>query len=231
LAKYKDIIPFIREVEGGLSRAKSDTASRNPSSCVHNGVKGWHTNKGVTWETFSSNASKLGYNPSCSNFLKMPDRIWEKIYKKSYWDTFDLDNSKSQVVANAIVSWTWGSGNGGAYNSLRKFLNTRYGYNYPSGYSYSRAKELTKALNELAEKHGEKKIFEQLNDWRKAYFISINQPTNLKGWLNRLEKFKAYNEDKIEKVKQFAKKNWLYLALAGVGAVGLIYAITKLSKK
>ena len=73
MADYRNIISFIKSKEGGLSSATTDTASRNPSPCG-NGSNGqpYHTNKGVTWSTFSSNASSLGYSASCSNFLNMP---------------------------------------------------------------------------------------------------------------------------------------------------------------
>ena len=33
MADYKNIVSFIRKVEGGLSSATTDTASKNPSPC------------------------------------------------------------------------------------------------------------------------------------------------------------------------------------------------------
>ena len=69
MADYTNIINFIKAKEGGLSSATTDTASRNPSNCG-NGSNGkpYHTNKGVTWSTFKSLSSKLGYSATCDNF-------------------------------------------------------------------------------------------------------------------------------------------------------------------
>ena len=83
MANYRNIVSFIKSKEGGLSSATTDTASRNPAPCG-NGSNGkpYHTNKGVTWETFSSNASSLGYTASCSNFLNMPMKFGVKFISK-----------------------------------------------------------------------------------------------------------------------------------------------------
>ena len=127
MADYKNIISFIKTKEGGKSSATTDTASRNPSPCG-NGSNGkpYHTNKGVTWSTFSSNASSLGYSASCSNFLNMPDEIWGKIYKQSYWNPMQGDRIKNQAIANTFVEMAWGSGIGGATKFLKQFFKKYY---------------------------------------------------------------------------------------------------------
>ena len=53
MADYKNIVAFIRKVEGGLSSAQTDSAKQNPSPCG-NGKNGkpYHTNKGIQWITF-----------------------------------------------------------------------------------------------------------------------------------------------------------------------------------
>lgn len=52
MADIQAIIPFTYKWEGGLSRATTDKASASPSPYVHQGVKGWHTNKGITYPVF-----------------------------------------------------------------------------------------------------------------------------------------------------------------------------------
>ena len=79
MANLSLAIPYIQKWEGGLSRATTDTASKNPSPYEHNGKTGWHTNKGITWGTFTDLALKLGIAISPFNFLQMPDFIWRKI--------------------------------------------------------------------------------------------------------------------------------------------------------
>lgn len=231
MADYRDIIPFIKKSEGGLALSTTDTASKNPSPCVYNGKKGWHTNKGIQWISFENNASKLGYNPSCDNFIQMPESIWNKIYKKSYWDAFYLDEMKSQPIANTIVSWAWGSGVGGAYRSLAKFMNEKYEKNYSTSYSSSRAKQIVSDINELTSKKGDSKMFNQLSDWRKDFFISTGQNANIKGWLNRLDSFVEFNKSKLDQITKFqlnfAKKYWWAILLGTAGIVGVVYATVK----
>ena len=136
MADYRNIISFIKSKEGGLSSATTDTASRNPSPCG-NGSNGqpYHTNKGVTWSTFSSNASSLGYSASCSNFLNMPDDVWGKIYKQGYWNPMKGDEVRNQAIANTFVEMNWGSGMGsitkgtGTLGWLNSFFQKNYNKN------------------------------------------------------------------------------------------------------
>jgi len=112
MADIKYIIPFTYKWEGGLSNAKTDSASANPSPYIYKGVGGWHTNKGVTYPVFKAGASKYGYADTSDNFLTMPEDIWLKIAKGGFWDKLNLDTLKSQAVANVLFSWQWGSGYG-----------------------------------------------------------------------------------------------------------------------
>lgn len=122
MAKFELAIPIIKRSEGGLSKHPADTASRWP---VPDG-SGYHTNKGVTWQTFSSNAAKLGYEATPKLFYEMPDWVWNKITKKFYWDAIDGDLLKSQAVATILVDWAFGSGNW-AVKNLQSVLNTHFG--------------------------------------------------------------------------------------------------------
>jgi len=45
MADIKYITGFTEKWEGGLSRATTDTASKNPSPYTYKGQTGWHTNK------------------------------------------------------------------------------------------------------------------------------------------------------------------------------------------
>lgn len=226
MADYKNIIPFIRAAEGGLSRATTDTASSNPSPCRHDRVMGWHTNKGVTWTTFKSSASLLGYSASCSNFITMPDSIWNKIFKYQYWDKYNLDLSKSQAIANVIVTWAFGSGVTGAYKQLAKFVNTKYNANFSETSTSENRKNIMLYLNQKADQIGERKVFDELVEWRKNYFISLNQSANLKGWLSRLDKFYKLHTDLATKSAAFVKRNWLPITLGTAATIAIIiYAV------
>ncbi len=210
MADYRNIISFIKSKEGGLSSATTDTASRNPSPCG-NGSNGkpYHTNKGVTWSTFSSNASSLGYSSSCSNFLNMPDDIWGKIYKQGYWNPMKGDDVKNQAIANTFVEMAWGSGVGGATSFLKQFFKTSYNK------SFANISEIVNYVNDLDKKGQTPELFEKLYDFRANKYKALNQPKNLKGWLNRLDAFYVLN-------KPYALSTGNKLALVlGIGLIAL----------
>jgi len=210
MADYRNIISFIKSKEGGLSSATTDTASRNPSPCG-NGSNGkpYHTNKGVTWSTFSSNASSLGYSSSCSNFLNMPDDIWGKIYKQGYWNPMKGDDVKNQAIANTFVEMAWGSGVGGATSFLKQFFKTSYNK------SFANISEIVNYVNDLDKKGQTPELFEKLYDFRANKYKALNQPKNLKGWLNRLDAFYVLN-------KPYALSTGNKLALfLGIGLIAL----------
>lgn len=206
------IIPLFLEKEGGLSRATTDTASSNPSPCAHAGKTGWHTNKGVTWGAFKENAGRLGYEASCANFIAMPQRIWTAIFKRAYWDPWGLDKVKSDVLAWTVVWWSWGSGLGGAFKSLQKFLGSR-------GIKVATKAEAVKALDGLAARKGDRKLFEELRAHRMAFYAGLSSaPANFKGWKNAYDKFAAFVESQAPAGGQLRKIGF-GLALAAVGVL------------
>lgn len=198
MADSTKIMPFFIEKEGGLSRSTFDTASKNPCPCVYpkTGLTGYHTNKGITWTTFQSSAASIGYDKNdCALFFEMPQNIWAAIYKKKYWDPFYLDQMKSQVFANIIVSWAWGSGLAGAERQLANYLRQKKGVVD----SDITKLEILNHFNSLI--YDEKNTAAELYEWRESFFNSLNQPTFLKGWLNRLEAFKQFNENLFTELK------------------------------
>jgi lysozyme family protein len=200
MADYKNTINFTLQWEGGLSNAKTDGASANPSPCPHNGVTGWHTNKGVTWSTFSTMAVPLGYEASCSNFISMPDDIWLKIYKHGFWDKFLLDNYSSQAIADVISQMYYNAGFGGAYRQLAKFLNANYGMQLPinkADYNTANAKIILDKFNAIVVGK-EKEVHDKLIEHFRQFYISLNNPTYQQGWLNRLE---ALNQFTLKSIK------------------------------
>jgi len=177
--------------EGGPSRATTDTASANPSPWVYQGKTGWHTNRGITYSTFSANASKLGYKNDADTFFNMPDEVWFKIFKRLYWDAVQADRIKSDALAIYATSWVWGSGAAGGRSRLRTWLR-KHGYDVTDS-------GIPDAINKLAAKVGEQLALNSMLDDRAAQFRALNQPANLKGWLNRLERYRVALTDLIKK--------------------------------
>ena len=198
MADHRRIVPLFLQKEGGLSNISSDTsAAANPAPCTitYKGrtASNWHTNKGVTWLTFSSLAPKLGYTASCSNFERMPAEIWGKIFKEGFWDKWNLDKMDSQMIAETVVWWHWGSGEGGARNSFKNYLQSK-GINAQSN------AEITQALSRLSKQMGEKNLFMELVDWRIKFYESLNKPQFIRGWKNAQAKF----VDFVERYEKYA---------------------------
>jgi lysozyme family protein len=233
MASFKEIVPFTYAKEGGLSRASTDTARFNPSPYAIKDPKdgivktGWHTNKGITYETFRNSASKYGYVNNAENFAKMPEEIWMKIAKKGFWDTMNLDAMKSQAIANFFFSWMWGSG----YIWRKRFQ--RYLATKGITWNISDLKKIPSIIDSLVAKEGEKKIFDELIEQKRQFLISLNQPANTKGWLNRLEALKTLSygyigktakviSTEIENVKKNPLKTGILTALVLVSGYILL---------
>lgn len=180
MADHVVMIDWIKKWEGGISRAKTDTASRN----VAPGTNGVHTNKGITWTTFTWLAPQLSYQPSVELFLQMPDYLWERIYKRAYWDAVKGDEIDSQAVANVLVDWAWGAGVSRAIEKTKQFLNSRYKANLTINNRADKA--FVNAIN-AAIKQNEQLFFDEYSKYKMNWYMSLkNQEANKKGWANRL---------------------------------------------
>lgn len=183
-------LDYIKRWEGGLSKDSRDKASAYP---VPDG-SGYHTNKGVTWQTFSGLAPKLGYTATPALFYKMPDNIWLKIYKVGYWDTVQGDKINSQAIAELCADWVWGSG-GYAIKLIQQALN-KLGAYPPLPGSYVFGPQTLKNMNELIKKKGEKAVFDALFSARKQFMLNLGaQPDYAAfnvGWQRRIADFYNY---------------------------------------
>jgi hypothetical protein len=212
MVTHKNQVGFIKKWEGGLS---NDPRDKNPASypapCSYRGQTGWHTNKGITYATFYSNAKKLGYTSSCENFFAMPDAIWLKIYKAGFWDKFLLDSYRSQSIADVIVSLAWGSG-----------INS----NFPistGAYSSENAKAFRDLFNRLTRTAiAEKRVHTKLLEHYRQFYISLNNPTYIRGWLRRVGELDTFTQDSLRANNELKKIAYVGLAAVTVAALSLI---------
>lgn len=183
MADYKNIVSDILFFEGGLSKDKNDTASKNP---VPDGT-GNHTNKGVTWATFVNLGKQLGYNPTIKLFYEMPKNIWLEIYKRGFWDYIKAGSLNSQAIANLYVQMAWGSGRDTAINQMFDWLNK-----YKKGFVSSKTKDnIIKALNSISQSSEEMKLFLFLWEQRMLFLQSLKNWSIYKnGWTKRMNKIK-----------------------------------------
>lgn len=172
-----DVASYIKLKEGGLTDNPADSASKFPTGVTYTGKDGatgktkttdkWHTNKGITWQTFKAYADKLGYKGDAETFYAMPDDVWLKIYNEIYYKPF-ANLTKSPLINYYISLWAWGSGVGGAKNLLKK---------------------IETPLNDMIDKVGEQKTLALLIDARIKFYDRLieKEPKNAQfrqGWRN-----------------------------------------------
>jgi hypothetical protein len=109
----------------------------------------------------------------------------------------------------------WGSGLGsvskgtGTIGWLNSFFKKNYNKNLTT------ISEMVNFVNKLDDEGQTPELFEKLNDFRANKYKALNQPTFLKGWLNRLDAFYVLN-------KPYALSSGNKLALViGIGLIAL----------
>lgn len=218
-----------------MSNNPNDSASAYPMPCAYAGQYGWHTNKGITWQTFSTYGASLGYPTTCETFILMPDNVWLKIFKKKFWDAFLLDSYNSQSVADIVVSWAWGSGHGGAYRQLARLINSNYASNLPeqkSDFNSSNVQKMRDVFNAITKRASrERLVQEELITHYRAFYYSLNQPYYLTGWLNRLNELDSFTQDSLKD----AGARWPVYLFVGAGliaaTIGIVYLVEESERK
>jgi len=224
VANYNNIKPITLKWEGGLSRNTKDNASKYPSPYIYQGKKGWHTNKGITYQTFEAGARSFGFENNATNFFKMPSQIWDKIAKGFFWDKYNLDNLNSDGLALQIFSWSWGAGTGW-HPRMQRYLKSK-------GIDWNRTPNtLHQALNILLRYQGEKQTINEIQEQQNQFYQSLNQPSFTTGWLNRVKDTTAqaltYIKDIINPAQDDdEKKKYRKIGIL-ILSIGVLYAITK----
>ena len=194
MSDSKVYLEFTKAREGGLSKAKTDSASKFP---LPDG-SGTHTNAGVTYKAFVELSSKLGYTPSVQNFYGMIENgIWEKIYNQ-YWVESGANLIDSQAIANLIFQALWGGGHKELVKSLQKYFSGWLKVDGQLG-------QLTaNKVNEMTAKNTiyEKMLMEYLHGERIKYLKSLSAfKANGKGWMARMDKLYEFNRSLITSKK------------------------------
>ena len=181
LNKY---IVFTKKWEGGLSKDKSDSASKNPCPTAYKGVTGYHTNIGITYSVWK----KFYGITKDDRFFAMSDEDWFNVFKTLYWNAVRADEYKSENVAIFVTGMAWGSGKKQAVISLQQAI-LNCGIHVDKDGILGNKTIL--ALNKIEPV----KLFDALVLERERFFKYIGRPGTknakfLKGWLNRLEDYK-----------------------------------------
>lgn len=206
MANFKDILSHVAKWEGSCGSDPVDNALK----LGHSGVLGKdvpseyqtfstrkypnnyvHTCKGVIWATYVAYCSKVKKTPNAQEFIKMPKSLWEDIIYYVFWKPRDLDNLKSQALANFIFDVYWGSGTGGAKPTMRALQNELNKHGAKLTADGVVGKGTIEAINKYTKdgKDGdrEKQLLKVMYDARKEHLSRMDDAWKyLKGWTNRL---------------------------------------------
>ena len=189
---------YIKKWEGGLSWNKKDSASKHPvpSTVVHPNPKGIHTNIGVTWMAWSAIYGRS--EESIKDFYLMPKDKWVKVYKW-YWDLVNGSQIESQVIAEWLADWAWGSGANASFQ-MQHFLNHN---GYILTVDGKIGAKSVNAMNALIKEKGPAEIYKALYTWRCDWIKRLPSFRDFgRGWMNRLEDFHAWALKELQHEKQ-----------------------------
>ncbi len=211
MADYKQMISWIKKWGGWSQQGHDRLCFKDP---VPDG-SGYHTNKGVTWTTFKSLASKLGYTATPELFYKMPDDVWGKIFKIGYWDPIWGDQIKSQGIAETMADWAWGAGPGTAVKNLKKYLGV------------AQTTSMDTATLNLLNSKDEKTFLKGLSDYKLTWYTSLpGQSANYAGWKNRLNDLYKTTLAKIGTTGAIS-----IIAVIALVGIGFFVAVSSSSEK
>lgn len=176
-------LDYILRWEGGLSKHQRDSASRHP---VPDG-SGNHTNKGVTWRVFASIYGNSA--DAVQRFYKMTHEDFKGIYAL-YWKGVKADSITSQIIAEYVADFAWGSGVSGSSRQVQRWLNTQ---GVKVGVDGKIGMQTVTAINQLIKTEGEKAVFVSLQAHRMSFLSHLKDFDVFgRGWYNRLDDFAKY---------------------------------------
>lgn len=197
ITSYKDpkFLAYVKHVlswEGKLSKDPGDHAI----TCLttYPGATGpYHTNKGLTWCNFVTDAKRLGITPvSYDHFIKLTDEeigaFLFDIFKNKPWSIL-----KSDALKILITEIAWGSGDGNVWPHLIDAFNALGIKTIPKRKKYAYSKADRELLLNTAKKIDQKLLYDTLIKVRYNFLNILGKGAYgrkyIKGWLNRMNGF------------------------------------------
>jgi lysozyme family protein len=113
-----------------------------------------------------------------------------EVFTNSIGMALKADSISSQILAEYVTDFAWGSGVAGASRQVQKWLNSQ---GYKVGVDGKIGNQTVTAINQLIEDKGQRIAFESL-DAHRRHFLSRLKDFDVfgQGWYNRLNDFVAY---------------------------------------
>lgn len=191
MSNPKVYIEFTKAREGGLSKAKTDSASRFPCPVDPDGKPGtgYHTNKGITWRAFCDILPRHGMAATPEAFYKMSDLVFDIIFTH-YWNRSGASLIHSQAIANLVFQSLWGGGHQVLVRDMQLYLRSRGVNISANGFM---GDSTASAINNYC-KTFEKMFHDVVFEARMNYLKSLKAfAANGKGWTARMEKLYKFN--------------------------------------
>jgi len=177
-----------------MADPRDKTPARYPSKYIMTTgeFKGYpvHTNRGITYQTFVANASKVGLKPTTDAFINLTYEQAKKFYKLLFWDVINLDKINRQGVAEILAEAKVGSlvGFNWLVRELQKFMKS---IGVRVAYTGRLDAQTINAINYIPPVYGNSKyeywLVEHLSKRRLDYLRSLsNFSTFGNGWTTRV---------------------------------------------
>lgn len=174
MANFLVFIPIVLDVEKGYQNQAAD-----PGNYRSDGVR-VGTNRGISAKVYEAWIGRL---PSINDMKAISADTARAIYKAWYWDKLKADLISDQNVANIIVDMAVNSGPGAATRLLQETLNEHFGKTLAvDGAMGNLTIVATNSVNGQL-------LFDKIKMERKTFYESLDNPTYIEGWLNRLTHF------------------------------------------
>lgn len=177
---FEDQVAKVLESEGGYANSRYD--------------RGGATNHGISSSTWNAFAKKhIGVEPTVENLKKLTPEGAKKIYREEFWKPSRAGEIDDPVIRQLYFDFYINSGRDAAVRNLQRAINQLGGQVDVDGFI---GPETIEVLNRHPNP-GE--IYEQYRKNRIANYHKIvdndeSQRKFLDGWINRMDKFKSYDE-------------------------------------
>jgi len=174
MANFQVFIPLVLDVEKGYQNQVSDSGNYR-SDGVRVG-----TNRGISAKVYEAWIGRL---PSIADMKAISVETAKNIYKSWYWDKLKGDAIADQNVANIIIDMAVNSGAFAAGKLLQRTLNEYFQKTLTvDGVVGNQTIAAVNSVNGQA-------LFDKIKIERKAFYLDLNDYTNINGWLDRLTHF------------------------------------------
>lgn len=178
MASFETYLPLLQQVEGGYTNHPKDNGNWTGGKQGIGNLVG--TNYGISAPVY---AQWIGRTPTVQDMKSITKKIAQEIFKAWFWNKVNASAINDQSVANIIVDHAVNAGTGSAGKIVQKVLNTSFGFNLVVDGAIGN--NTINAINSVDPYF----LHEAIKQGRLDYYYSINQPTFIEGWKNRLKKF------------------------------------------